>query len=155
MLWTLHVLIMLFSSPRTRKTAVGIWMWIEKMEAKTFLQHRKMLFISLGKWKCQSENEIYGVSSLFWVMIRFYFFCSFSSHLRRDEMLKRIKALSRYKSTTCMMIYASINVTVIWEFFLQSRTVEILEMSRTKLDTHLWKVPRSSQSRAAILRFVI
>lgn len=73
--WMLHVLIMLFSSfEQARKTAAGIWMWIEKMEAKKFCSTEKCyLFLGEWKWKCQSWNEIYGASSLFWVMIRFYF----------------------------------------------------------------------------------
>lgn len=84
MLWMFHVLRLLCSSHLQdggEAAAAGIWMLFLKCEQqpsedgseKILLQHREMLFISWGKWKCQSEHEIYGASSLFWVMIRLLF----------------------------------------------------------------------------------
>lgn len=84
MLWMFHVLRLLCSSHLQdggEAAAAGIWMLFRKCEQqpsedgseKILLQHREMLFISWGKWKCQSEHEIYDASSLFWVMIRLLF----------------------------------------------------------------------------------
>lgn len=118
--------------------------WIHK-RGEFSAAPRETLFISWGKWKCQSEHEIYGASS-----------CSFSvfgydspsislySIFFLPVTMTMGKGLKRFHDnnpTTCPMIYFCINVTINPETFLvKSRSMKILEVSRT--DTQLGKVPR-------------
>lgn len=115
-----------------------------------------MLFISLGKWKCQSKNEIYGASSLFWVMIRFFFHFHSVSGVFPFAMRWR-KGLKRFYDNSPrlsrMMIYFRINVTIKRDFsFLAHKATLENPWNVIKHGKHsqLQKVPRDCGSRVTL-----
>lgn len=119
----------------TRKTAAGIWMWIEKakkMEAKNSAAQRNVIYF-LGKMKMSVRawdiRRFVSLFGLWFAFISFRFCVSLAFYLRRAWGGKGLKRFHDNNPRLARW-YIFVSTSLTETFLLKSRSMKILEMSR-------------------------